>query len=146
MSPMLLQASARYSSTKVWASRGGSPSVCCGTMCRYEHEDARAPEGGCVCAVTCVLQLCLCALCKGEESQEINGSRDSGAVPVPSTGTNLCNGMHLCKGEGGLLLVCPQIGFLLPGQAPPLGEVGEEMTLLDVVARLDLELSALSAL
>lgn len=103
-------------------------------------------QRGCVCAVTCVLQLCLCAPCKGEESQEINGSRDSGAVPVPSTGTNLCNGMHLCKGEGGLLLVCPQIGFLLPGQAPPLGEVGKVMTLLDVVSRLDLELYALSAL
>lgn len=44
------------------------------------------------------------------------------------------------------MLVCPQIGFLLPGQAPPLGEVGKVMTLLDVVSRLDLELYALSAL
>lgn len=63
MSPMLLQASARYSSTKVWASRGGSPSVCCGTMCRYEHEDARAPEGVCVCSdlrlATMSLVLCV---------------------------------------------------------------------------------------
>jgi hypothetical protein len=115
---MPLHASTRFSRVKVWASRGASPSVCCGTVCRYEHEDARAPEG-CVCAMACILQMCLCALCKGEESQEINGPRDSKAVPVPSTGANLCNGMHLCKGKGGSLLVCPEIGFSLAGQAPP---------------------------
>lgn len=47
------------------------------------------------------MQLCPRAVREGEESQEISVPRDSGAIPVPSTGANLCDGMHLCNSKDG---------------------------------------------
>lgn len=41
------------------------------------------------------MQLCPRAVREGEASQI------SGAIPVPSTGANLCDGVHLCSGEDG---------------------------------------------
>lgn len=47
------------------------------------------------------MQLCPCSVREGEESQEISVPREPGAIPVPSTGANLCDGVHLCNSEDG---------------------------------------------
>lgn len=62
MSPMPLQASARSSIGKVWASRGGEPKCVLWHHMQYEHEDAGAPKGVCVQwleSCNCVSVLCV---------------------------------------------------------------------------------------